>query len=69
MMITRTSQLSGVERTIDLPITQAQIDAHANGELIQRAMPQLNAGQREFYMTGVTDAEWDLAFPEEDEEL
>lgn len=67
MEITRTSQLTGVTRTIDLPITQAQIDAHHNGGYIQVVMRNLTAGQREFYMTGVTDEEWDKAFKEPEE--
>lgn len=67
MNITHISQLSGIERTIELPITQAQIDAHTNGEHIQVVMRNLTPGQREFYMTGITDEEWDRAFPEEDE--
>ena len=31
-------------------------------ELIQNVFPHLNAGQREFIMTGITDDEWEAAF-------
>lgn len=67
MKITRISPISGIERTIDLPTTQEQIDAHTNGEYIQVAMKNLTAGQREFYMTGITDEEWDETFKEDDD--
>jgi hypothetical protein len=62
MKITRTSMFSGVERTIDLPITEQQIAAWIDGTLIQKAMPQLSADEREFVMTGVTAQEWSDEF-------
>ena len=58
MKITRTSMFSGVERTLDLPITEAQLSDWKAGTLIQKAMPQLSADDREFVMTGVTAQEW-----------
>lgn len=64
MPITRTSILSGVTRTMELPITQEQIAAHKVGRLIQDAMPNLTPDQREFYMTGITPEEWDKEFGE-----
>ena len=45
---------SGVERTLDLNITQSMLADWESGTLIQEAMPQLNADEREFIMTGVT---------------
>jgi hypothetical protein len=36
--------------------------------LIQDAFPNLNASQREFIMTGMTDDDWDNMFPPDDEE-
>ena len=62
MKITRTSRLTGNTSAMELPITQAQLDAWVDGELIQNAMPQLDADQREFVMTGITPAEWNAAF-------
>ena len=53
---------SGVRRTLDLPITEEQLDAWTSGTLIQKAMPQLSADEREFVMTGVTDQEWSDEF-------
>lgn len=66
MNITRKSILTGIERTLDLPVTQEQIDAWENGELIQKAMPKLTPDQREFIKTGITAEEWARAFPEEE---
>jgi hypothetical protein len=62
MQITRTSRLTGKTSVMDLNITQAQLDAWVDGELVQNAMPQLSAEEREFLMTGITPAEWDSVF-------
>lgn len=62
MNITRKSIISGVVRTIDLPITEAQVLAYEQGELLQNAFPNLTPGQREFYKTGITDEEWESCF-------
>ena len=35
--------------------------------LIQEAFPDLSDGQREFIKTGITSAEWDKYFGEDDE--
>ena len=66
MNITRTSDLTGVTRTMDLPITLVQILAWQHGKLVQEAFPQLNADQREFIMTGISAEEWDTLLPPED---
>jgi hypothetical protein len=66
MNITRKSPISGIERTLDLPITQEQIDSWENGELIQVALPDLTANQREFLLTGIVQDEWDALFKEYD---
>jgi hypothetical protein len=62
MIIERRSLFSGIIRTLDLPVTEEQIEAWERGELIQNAMPNLTDSQREFIMTGVTDEEWDDEF-------
>jgi hypothetical protein len=64
MIITRKSVLSGKLRSMDLPITQEQIDRWRNGGLIQLVMPNLSADEREFFMTGISPEEWDDAFGE-----
>lgn len=60
MKITKTSILSGITRTVDLPVTEDQMnDWLLGGALIQNAMPHLSDDQREFLMTGITAEEWD----------
>lgn len=65
MQITRVSLISGIERTREIDVTQAQIDAWQSGTLIQKAMPNLSDDDREFMLTGITQDEWDEAFPDE----
>lgn len=67
MLVTRKSMVSGKTRTLDLPITEDQIDLYNAGELIQRAFPNLSDDQREFILTGITADEWDEVFPEEED--
>ena len=62
MMITKKSMFSGTAHTMELPVTQAQLDRWRGGELIQTVFPFLSASEREFLMTGVTAAEWDQEF-------
>lgn len=69
MEITRTSITSGKVRTMNLDITEAQMEAYRSGALIQQAFPNLTDSQREFIMTGMTDEEWNetMAEPEDGE--
>lgn len=67
MLITRTSSVTGKERTKDIPCTVEQLQAYENGTHIQHAMPNISPGDREFIMTGITDDEWNEIFGEEDE--
>lgn len=66
MIIRRQSPFSGKINQMNLPITQEQIRAYQNGALLQDAFPNLTAGQREFYKTGITEDEWNNAFAEQD---
>ena len=65
MLIERTSMISGKTNSMELPITNAQLDRWTGGELIQDVFPDLSVDQREFLMTGITPEEWDLTFGEE----
>lgn len=60
MLITRKSLLSGIVRTLDLPVTKEQ--DWEGGTLIHRAMPHLSANEREFIISGATQEEWEEAF-------
>lgn len=63
MTIARTSNLSGVTRTRDLPVTEDQMTRfQSGGATIQDIFPQLSPSDREFIKTGITDEEWDAAF-------
>lgn len=62
MKITRVSSFTGIERTWDIPVSQEQLDRWVAGELIQNAMPELTADEREFIKTGATPEEWENVF-------
>ncbi|MFO0000012.1 MAG: hypothetical protein ACK559_02690 [bacterium] len=66
MIITRISPFTGITRMREITVTQEQLDRWQAGELIQNAMPNLSADDREFVMTGITAEEWDEAFGEDD---
>jgi len=69
MKITKRSPRTGIENSMDLPITWAELDAWLKGPgLIQTMLPQLNAEQREFLLTGYTPEDWEILFPPEDED-
>jgi hypothetical protein len=69
MTITRKSPLTGVTRSKEINVTEEQILAWEMGKLIQDAMPELSADEREFVKTGITGEEWDQLFGgAEDEE-
>jgi hypothetical protein len=57
---------TGKTHTLNIPVTQDQIDKWNNGELIQKAMPNLTSDEREFIKTGVTKEEWEETFGNED---
>lgn len=54
MIIKRESIISGKSSTMDLPVTQIQIDMWQSGMLIQDCMPHLEMEQREFLISGMT---------------
>lgn len=63
MQVTKTSTFTGRTHTMELDVTQAQLDLYAQGnELIQNVFPNLNPDEREFIKTGVTPEEWNAMF-------
>lgn len=62
MLITRQSMISGIVHTREIAVEPWQLKRWQEGELIQIAMPNLSANDREFLMTGITPEEWDSAF-------
>lgn len=68
MKITRIDPFTQKENTMELDITQAQLDRWQNGELIQNVFPYLTADEREFIKTGITLDSWDVYLNEESTE-
>jgi len=68
MEITKISQLSGKESTMNLDITPEQLyrveNRFQSKELIQNIVPNLSMEDREFLMTGITSTEWQTMFGE-----
>ncbi len=59
MKITRTNPFNGEINTIDIDVTDEQVQSYMDGALIQNAFPQLTAGEREFILTGITEESWE----------
>mgnify|MGYP000433392339 FL=1 len=62
MKITKTSPFSNLTNVMDINVTEEQLALWEGGMLIQNAMLNLSADEREFIMTGITPEEWDSAF-------
>lgn len=63
MLITKTSPLTGKENTMDLPITQEQLDYwKSSRKVIQEVFPNLSAVEREFLISGYTEEDWQMMF-------
>lgn len=70
MQITRRSEVSGRDNTMDLPVTEQQLinwlgTKDSPGQLIQHVMPHLSNEQREFLISGCTPEEWAKVVGEE----
>jgi len=69
MKLTKVSMYSGIEHTMDLPISLEQLALwNAGGGLIQDIFPSLTPDQREFLMTGMTAEEFNEATAYTDDE-
>jgi hypothetical protein len=56
------------QTTYDLDITDEQVNRWRSGELIQRAMPNLSADERELLIGGLCGRCFDGLFPDDDED-
>jgi len=56
--------VTGNTTTKDIDVSVQQLDAWQNGLLIQDAMPQVSAPDREFIKSGITNEEWNNLFKE-----
>ena len=66
MLIKRTSMVTGITRSMELPITKEQWAAFQRGALVQDAFPHLSPDEREFIITGIIKKEWDDTFRDEE---
>ncbi len=68
MIITKKSVFSGITRSLDLPVTQKQLNRFATriktGEYVQDIFPDLSPDDREFILSGITPEEWDEVIEE-----
>ena len=65
MKITRVSPLTNKEVTLDLDVTQEQMNEFNSPDRrkIQDLFSNLNPADREFIKTGYTSDDWDYLFP------
>lgn len=66
MLITKRSPISGQLNSLELDITQAQLDEYNTGKkLVQNIFPNLTRDEREFLISGTTAEDWSNAFGKE----
>jgi hypothetical protein len=67
IQVTRQSAITRKMNTMELPITQEHLDNYdtVGGLLVQDVFPNLDVGQREFLISGITPQEWEETFGEE----
>ena len=66
MLILKVSQLSGKLNSMELNVTESQMDRFhnriENGEYVQTIFPNLTSEEREFLLSGITPTEWNETF-------
>lgn len=67
MKITKRSPFSGKTHTRNIQISRFEYAEWQGGALIQDAMPNASADDREFIMTGYTPEDWEKMFGEDNE--
>lgn len=66
MLITRKSPITKKQNTLEININEVEIQDWLHGMLIQHAMPNISAAEREFIKTGMTEEDWDSLLGEEE---
>ena len=67
MLIIRKSPFTGSLNTMEIPVTQEELNSYFNNNNnIQDVFPHLSPSQREFIKTGITDKEWEDQFGGDD---
>ena len=62
MLVQRQSAVSGKHNTMEIPVTNKQLEDWKYGGLIQNVMPELSSDHQQFLQTGITPKEWDDIF-------
>ena len=66
MLVEMISSLSGKTNTMELDVTEEQLERfenrRENGEYVQTIFPNLTPAEREFLLTGITPIEWKEMF-------
>ncbi len=62
MLISKVSDMSNKMHTMDIDVTDEQLQDWRDGTPIQDAMPNLTPDEREFIKSGITPKEWDEMF-------
>jgi len=70
IQVTKQSIITKKMNTMELPITQEHLDMYETvGDiLVQDAFPNLDIGQREFLISGITPDEWTKTFGDGEDE-
>ena len=71
MLVKKTSIISGKVNSMEIDITQEQLDRHSAGEHIQHVCPHLSPEEREFLINGMSlEEQEDLygSFSEDDDD-
>ena len=70
IQVTKQSIITKKMNTMELPITQEHLDIYETvGDiLVQDAFPNLDIGQREFLISGITPDEWTKTFGDEEDD-
>jgi len=68
MLVQRLSSISGKINSMELNVTQAQLNQYdKGGVLLQNVFPNLKPDEREFIKTGITKQEWNEMFGDPEE--
>ena len=62
MLIKRVCPFTREVKEVEISVTPEQIHNWECGMLIQNAMPNISASEREFILTGITDDVWNSTF-------
>lgn len=65
-MIVKSKPCPGCQRTKTFDLPEGQIKKYMEGELIQKAFPQLTPEERESLVTGYCDSCWNKLFKDQD---